>query len=71
MQKEEGNVAKTPQKYIHSITEYQKEHTTQVNIRLNKTYDADILEHLAKKPAKATYIKDLIRRDMCYDKGAQ
>ena len=26
--------------------------------------DADILEHLDKQPRKATYIKDLIRKDM-------
>ena len=69
--KEEIMVGKTPQKYIQTITEYQKRHTTQINIRLNKVYDADIIEQLSKKPAKATYIKALIRKDMCYDKGEQ
>lgn len=63
--------AKTPKKYIESITRYQKEHTRQVNIRLHKEYDADIIAHLNSKPAKATYIKDLIRKDMCYDKGGE
>lgn len=62
-------MAKTPQKYIENITKYQKANTKQIPIRFHKTYDADILEFLNSKPRKATYIKNLIRKDMCYDKG--
>ncbi len=46
------------------ITEYQKENTTQVNFRLSKKYDMDIIDWLSDKEAKATYIKQLIREDM-------
>ena len=46
------------------ITKYQKENTTQVNVRLSKKYDADIIAWLDSKDAKATYIKQLIREDM-------
>ncbi len=46
------------------ITKYQKENTTQVNVRLSKKYDSDIIEWLNDKEAKATYIKELIREDM-------
>ena len=57
-------MGKTPQKYIESITKYQRANTTQLNIRLHKKYDADIIEALGKVPAKATYIKQLIRKDI-------
>ena len=60
---------KTPKKYIDNITRYQKENTKQVCVRFHKVYDADILEQLNSIPAKATYIKELIRRDMSYNKG--
>ena len=65
-----GN-AKTPKKYIDKINEYQKENTKQICIRLHKVYDSDILKHLDRMPAKATYIKQLIRNDMRmrYNKG--
>lgn len=51
---------------IKYITEYQKANTTQVNVRLSKKYDSDIIEHLAKleDTGKATYIKELIRKDI-------
>lgn len=51
---------------IKYITKYQKENTTQVNVRLSKKYDADIIEQLAKleDTGKATYIKELIRKDI-------
>lgn len=61
-------MAKTPKKYIDSISRYQKENTTQICIRMSKKYDADIIDHLSKCSAKATYIKELIRRDMRYNK---
>ena len=51
---------------IKYITKYQKENTTQVNVRLSKKYDADIIEQLNKleDTGKATYIKELIRKDI-------
>ena len=57
-------MAKTPKKYIDSISRYQKANTTQICIRLNKKYDADIIAYLGEVPAKATYIKNLIRKDI-------
>lgn len=49
---------------IEYITKYQKENTTQVNFRLSKKYDMDIIDWLSDKEAKATYIKQLIREDI-------
>lgn len=54
---------------IHYIAKYQKENTVQVNFRLNKKYDADIIEFLnglegLDDTGKATLIKQLIREDM-------
>ena len=60
---------KTPKKYIDKINEYQKENTKQICIRLHNVYDADIIKRLDSVPAKATYIKNLIRQDMRYNGG--
>ena len=51
---------------IKYITRYQKVNTTQVNLRLSKKYDADIINWLNSLGdiGKATYIKKLIREDM-------
>ena len=51
---------------IKYIQQYQKDNTVQVNVRLSKKYDADILEWLSRLDGvgKATYIKKLIREDM-------
>lgn len=51
---------------ISYITRYQKANTTQVNVRLSKKYDADIINWLNSLGdiGKATYIKKLIREDM-------
>ena len=49
---------------VKYIEKYQKENTIQVNVRLSKKYDADIIDWLNDKDAKATYIKRLIREDM-------
>lgn len=43
---------------------YNKTHTVQVPIRLNKNTDADIIAHLESVQSKQGYIKELIRRDM-------
>ena len=51
---------------ISYITRYQKANTTQVNVRLSKKYNADIINWLNSLGdlGKATYIKKLIREDM-------
>ena len=54
---------------VKYIEKYQKENTIQINLRLSKKYDADIIEWLnilgdMENMGKATYIKKLIREDM-------
>lgn len=51
---------------IDYIAKYQKVNTIQINIRLNKKYDTDIIEHLNRlgDKGKATYIKELIRKEI-------
>lgn len=53
-------------KNITYVTKYQKENTIQINVRLSKKYDADIIERLNSlgELGKSTYIKQLIRDDM-------
>lgn len=43
---------------------YNKEHTKQVTLRLNKRTEADIIDWLELIPNKQGYIKGLIRADM-------
>lgn len=45
---------------------YNKKNTKQINIRLNKKTDEDIILYLDKKENKQGYIKDLIRADIEY-----
>lgn len=56
---------------IKYIAKYQKANTTQVNIRLSKKYDTDVLEKLDSlvDEGKSTYIKKLIREDIAREKG--
>ena len=56
---------------IKYIAEYQKANTTQVNIRLSKKYDADVIEKLNSlgNDGKSTYIKRLIREDIARTNG--
>ena len=58
---------------IQYIAKYQKEYTTQVNIRLSKKYDADVIEKLYNlgNDGKATYIKRLIREDIARANGTE
>lgn len=51
---------------IKYIAKYQKENTTQVNIRLSKKYDIDVIDMLdsLEDEGKSTYIKKLIREDI-------
>lgn len=43
---------------------YHKAHTVNVNIRLMKNTEQDIIEQLRRVPNKAGYIKALIRADI-------
>lgn len=43
---------------------YDREHTVQIKLKLNKKTDADILEALESVPNKQGYIKSLIRKDI-------
>ena len=57
---------------IKYIMKYQKANTIQVNVRLSKKYDADIIEWLdllGEDLGKATYIKQLIRDDISNIRG--
>ena len=56
---------------VKYIAKYQKENTVQVNIRLSKKYDADVISKLNSlgDKGKSTYIKELIREDLARQKG--
>ena len=56
---------------IKYIARYQKENTIQVNIRLSKKYDKDVIDKLNSlvDEGKSTYIKKLIRDDL--ERGAE
>ena len=58
---------------VKYIEKYQKENTIQINLRLSKKYDADIIEWLnaLETKGKATYLKELIRADMASLLGDQ
>lgn len=47
---------------------YNKAHTVNVNIRLMKNTEQDIIQKLNSVPNKAGYIKQLIRADIANDK---
>lgn len=50
---------------IKYIAKYQKANTIQINIRLSKKYDVDVIEKLNSLGiGKSTYIKQLIRKDL-------
>jgi len=51
---------------IKYIAKYQKENTIQVNVRLSKKYDADVIECLNAlgDKGKSTFIKELIRKEI-------
>ena len=49
---------------IRASNKYNKEKTISVQLRLNKTTDADIITKLATVPSKMGYIKELIRKDI-------
>ena len=51
----------------HAQMKYNKAHTKQITLRLNKRTEADIIEWLGKADNKQGYIKALIRADMARD----
>ena len=58
---------KTKQSTLEAINRYQKKNVIQLNIRLNKKTDADIIAILNSKASKSGYIKELIRLDYLRD----
>lgn len=56
---------------VKYIIKYQKANTIQVNLRLNKKYDADVIEKLnsLEDTGKATYLKELVRADIAREKA--
>ena len=56
---------------IKYISKYQKDNTIQINIRLSRKYDTDVLDKLnSLDEGKSTYIKRLIREDLAKAGGA-
>ena len=58
---------KTRKSTLEAINRYQKSNIIQVNLRLNKKTDADIIAALETAGNKQGYIKDLIRLDILRD----
>lgn len=52
---------------IKAVNKFNKEKTKCIQIRLNKSTDADILEKLDQVSSKMGYIKELIRKDLNRD----
>lgn len=47
-----------------SQRKYDKKHLRVFTLAVNRRTEADLLAHLEAQPRKASYIKDLIRKDM-------
>lgn len=58
---------KTKLSTLEAINRYQKKNVIQLNIRLNKKTDADIIAALEAAGNKQGYIKELIRLDILRD----
>ena len=54
----------TTQAQKRATAKYDKTHTSQIVLKLNKGTDKDILDRLSEVPNKQGYIKDLIRADI-------
>lgn len=54
---------------VKYIMKYQKANTRQINVRLSKKYDSDIIGVLdaLEDKGKATYLKELVRADIAND----
>lgn len=49
---------------IKAQNKYDKEHTRQIHLKLNRRTDVDVLEKLDSVQSKQGYIKALIRADL-------
>lgn len=49
---------------VKAQKKYCAKNTRQVNLKLNRRTDADVLEKLDSVPSKQGYIKELIRADL-------
>ena len=55
---------KTTQAMIRAVAKYNKDNIIQISVKLNKSTDKDIIDHLDQVESKQGYIKDLIRKDI-------
>lgn len=60
-----------PASELDPQSRYNRFNTTQLNVRLNKHTDTDIIEELDKVPSKQGYIKALIRADIASRKHGE
>ena len=51
-------------KQLEYVASYRKSNIISLNVSLNKTYDADVIDHLNSVENKSAYIKGLVRKDM-------
>ena len=52
---------------LRAQAKYDKDNTVQINLKLNKKTDADIIARLAAADNRQGYIKELIRLDILRD----
>ena len=55
---------KTTQAMIRAVAKYNKDNIIQISVKLNRSTDKDIIDHLDHVESKQGYIKDLIRKDI-------
>lgn len=55
---------KTTQAMIRAVAKYNKDNIIQISVKLNRSTDKDIIDHLDQVDSKQGYIKDLIRKDI-------
>lgn len=55
---------KTTQAMIRAVAKYNKDNIIQISVKLNRSTDKDIIDHLDQVESKQGYIKDLIRKDI-------
>lgn len=65
---EQNTMAKTSVARIKASDKYNKANMVNLNIRVNRKTDADVVEHLLTIENKRAYILSLIREDMARQK---
>lgn len=55
---------KTTQAMIRAVAKYNKDNIIQISVKLNRSTDKDIIDHLDQVDSKQGYIKELIRKDI-------